>query len=101
MTPLPDFDTLLWMADNQPDELERLRSMLNREVIEESECNKAQLECLVFNLDRQLERCSNPYHRCVVAMSMMRGKLHTLQNLINEPNYLERTSADVIPLFKA
>ncbi|WP_372872490.1 DUF3135 domain-containing protein [Shewanella sp.] len=101
MTPLPDFDTLLWMADNKPDELEQLRSTLNRELIESSESNRDQLECLVFNLNCQLERCSNPYHRCVVAMSMMRSKLNTLHNIINEPDYLARESAVIIPLFKA
>ncbi|MBT1445720.1 DUF3135 domain-containing protein [Shewanella sp. JM162201] len=101
MTPLPDFDTLRWMADNEPEKLETLRSRLTREAIDNSEGNKAQLESLVFNLEQQLARCSNPYHRCVVAMSMMRSKLSTLQSVINEPDFLERSSAEVIPLFKA
>ncbi|ABL99745.1 DUF3135 domain-containing protein [Shewanella amazonensis] len=101
MTPLPDFDTLRWMADNEPQALDELRDKLNREVIDGSETNKAQLECLIYDLERQLSRCTNPYHRCVIATGMMRNKLHTLHCVINEPDFLERSCAEIIPLFKA
>ncbi|QSX39484.1 DUF3135 domain-containing protein [Shewanella cyperi] len=96
MTPLPDFDTLRWLADHEPDRLEQLQHQLNQEAIAASDGNQEQLTCLVFNLEQQLARCDNPYHRCVVAMGMMRSKLYTLSTIINEPEEFLET-AKIIP----
>ena len=96
MTHLPDFDTLKWMAEHNPEGLAKLQDIVNSEAIAVSQCQE-QLLCIKHNLDQQLALCTNPYHRCVVAISVMRGKLDTLANVVNHPADFRLTSADIIP----
>ena len=100
MTPLPDFDTLKWMAEHSPSELNQLQETLNNEAIALSGENKAQLLCIKYNLEQQLALCTNPYQRCVVAISLMRDKLSTLAYAANDPYDFRNQHAQVIPLFK-
>ncbi|MBV7317221.1 DUF3135 domain-containing protein [Shewanella sp. NIFS-20-20] len=96
MTDLPDFDTLKRMAENEPDKLAKLQETLMDELIESSGKNKEQLLSLKHHYQHKMSLCNNPYQRCVVAMTMMRNKLVTLSNVLNQPADFKATTATVI-----
>ncbi|WP_299797012.1 DUF3135 domain-containing protein [uncultured Shewanella sp.] len=99
MTQLPSFDSLKWLAENEPDELEALQKTLCREAIEHCpEANKKQLISMQHHLEQQLSRCSNPYHRCYLAMSIMNEKFLALNTIINNPMEFQENSAEVLSL---
>jgi hypothetical protein len=96
MTDLPDFDTLRWMAEHNPQQLDLLQETMNQEAIAASDVNQAQLKRVKHNLDQHLALCVNPYQRCVVTVSMMRDKLSTLALIINQPDDFYQQSAKVM-----
>ncbi|MCE9687822.1 DUF3135 domain-containing protein [Shewanella sp. AS16] len=96
MTPVPDFDTLLWLAQHQPAQLAQLQQKLNDELIAASD-NRAQLCCVKHNLEQRLSLCHNPYHRCVVIMSLMRNRLMTLATVLNHPQDFAQQQAQIMP----
>lgn len=97
MTELPDFDKLKWLAENKPDELEALRKTLCKEAIDGcTGSNKAQLISMLFNLEQQLSRCSNPYHRCYLAIRIMNDKLVALNTILNYPQEFRQQGAKVL-----
>ncbi len=50
MTELPDFDTLMWLAQNQPEELDKLQERLSDELINGSDSNQDQLRTIKHHL---------------------------------------------------
>ncbi len=99
MTQLPNFDSLKWLAENEPDELKELQKTLCKEAISHCpEANKKQLISLQYHLEQQLSRCSNPYHRCYLAMSIMNEKFLALNTIINNPIEFRQNNAEIINL---
>jgi len=99
MTQLPNFDSLKWLAENEPDELKELQRKLCNEAIEHCpEANKKQLISMQHHLEQQLSRCSNPYHRCYLAMSIMNEKFLALNTIINNPVEFRQNSAEILNL---
>ncbi|QLE85127.1 MULTISPECIES: DUF3135 domain-containing protein [Shewanella] len=98
MTQLPDFDKLLWLAQNDPNHLDKLQKLVCEEAIEScDEGNRAQLLSTQHHLEQQLARCTNPYHRCNTAMAVMHEKFLVLNQAMSDPQKFRQTKADVIP----
>ncbi|AQS35621.1 Protein of unknown function (DUF3135) [Shewanella psychrophila] len=99
MTELPNFDQLRWLADNEPDELEELQKTLCKEAIDCCpESNKEQLISMQYHLEQQLSRCTNPYHRCYLAISIMNDKFISLNTIMNSPQEFRQQNAKILTL---
>ncbi|BAJ01705.1 DUF3135 domain-containing protein [Shewanella violacea] len=99
MTELPDFDKLRWLAENEPDELEELQQTLCKEAIDSCpESNKEQLISMQFHLKQQLSLCSNPYHRCYLAIKIMNDKFIALNTIMNSPEEFRQQNAKILIL---
>ena len=81
---LPDFDTLMRLAQNSPEEFEALRDILNRELIESAPAHmQARLRGLLFQIDGRRRTASNPTQSCVSVFAMMQDSLMELHNALN------------------
>ena len=102
-TELPDFDVLLSMARNRPDELETLRHDLVRSVIDRcaSHEGRRRLEGLQFRVDMERERARTPLAACIKVSEMMCRSMADLHRSIVAPETLDappRHEASILPL---
>lgn len=82
---LPDFDTLLFMAKNDPKGLEALRKTLLKQLIESApEETKKRLHGLQFQIDARRQLSSNPMISCIKISEMMHDSFSSLRFLLNE-----------------
>ena len=99
MTELPNFDKLRWLAENDPDKLEELQKTLCKEAIDCCPASsKKQLISMLYHLQQQLSRCSNPYHRCYLASSIMYDKFIALNTIMNNPQKFRQQKAKILLL---
>ncbi|PKG57327.1 DUF3135 domain-containing protein [Shewanella sp. Choline-02u-19] len=97
MTKLPDFDQLLWLAENEPSKLDALQKKLNQEVIDESSAaSKPKLVSLLDHLEKKLSLCKTPYQRYQIVSSMMYQKLSSLNDVLNHPDEFYQHKATVL-----
>ena len=70
---LPSIDTLIILAKEQPDELERIRVELTQELIDgaSSVARKRRLEGLNFTIEMKRKSASNPMHSCLKLSELM------------------------------
>ncbi|MCH8531968.1 MAG: DUF3135 domain-containing protein [Saccharospirillum sp.] len=70
---LPSIDTLITLAKEQPDELERIRIKLTQELIEgaSSAVRRRRLEGLNFTIEMKRKTASNPMHSCLKLSELM------------------------------
>ena len=70
---LPSIDTLIILAKEQPDELERIRVELTQELIDgaSSAARKRRLEGLNFIIEMKRKSASNPMHSCLKLSELM------------------------------
>lgn len=97
---LPDFDTLVHLHKENPEELERLRLELTSAILENSPPEaRRRLEGLQFRINMELRKARTPEARCVKLSSMMHESFAELNDVLHNP-VQSRTStakADVIP----
>ncbi|GAA4892762.1 DUF3135 domain-containing protein [Ferrimonas pelagia] len=99
MTQLPDFDTLMALAKHDPEQLETLRQQLIAQTIQRSCTDKqGQLRALQHHVDQQLSRCNTPYQRMITAASLMHDRLHTLAQVLNDPDAFRQQQAQVVDI---
>lgn len=97
MTKLPDFDRLLWLAENEPSTLDALQKKLNQEAIDESSAvSKPKLVSLFDHLEKKLSLCKTPYQRYQIVSSMMYQKLSSLNDVLNHPDAFYQHKATVL-----
>lgn len=97
MTSMPSFDRLKWLAEHQPEALDKLQKKLCSEAIAaSSEANRQQLRSLQHNLEQRLSLCSNPYHRCHLAMTIMLQKFAVLSTVLNDTQAYQKKNAKVL-----
>lgn len=86
-TPIPEFDELTKMAQNNPDQLEALRLKLIDETISLADQSfQRKLRGLQFHIDMEIRRAKSPMAACVKISEMMHGSLNELRNAItNRP----------------
>ena len=103
---LPSFDTLAELAREKPDELERLRQRVTRDVISSAPRHmQDRLNGLQFQIDMERRRSSNAVGACVKLSSMMNESLGQLREALSNPEEFLRNQpqqrADVIDLSSA
>ena len=97
MTKLPSFDRLLWLANNDPKQLDMLQRQLSEEVIEESsEGSKPKLKSLLSQLENKLSLCKTPYQRFHIVSNMMYQKLASLNEVLNRPDEFYAHKAKIL-----
>lgn len=72
-TTLPNIDTLITLAKEQPEELERIRVKLTQELIDNapSTARKRRLEGLNFTIEMKRKSAKNPLHGCIKISELM------------------------------
>jgi len=105
---LPDFDTLMTLAKENPKELERIRARLTNDVFEQAPDEiKRRLHGLQFRIKMELKRAKNPNAACIKLSSMMHDSFARLNERLNSfervthgesnPKSETRPSAKIIP----
>jgi len=90
---LPDFDTLMEMAKNAPDQLESLRSEMIQEVIDDAEPEHQQrLKGLQFTIDMEIERAPNSYVSCMKLSALMHNSMSRLRSYFDENGEIQEPS---------
>lgn len=87
---LPCFDTLLQLAQEAPDELERLRADLSHKVINSAPAEqRPRLRGLQFQIDSRREIAKTPLAACIHLSRMMHQSFDQLRDALNyaEENY--------------
>lgn len=89
---LPDFDELLFLANNKPDDLERLRKQLIEEAIQDAPPEyQRRLRGIQFQVDMKIRQSANPMSACVAISELMYESLHQLQLTLNDPEQAQAT----------
>jgi hypothetical protein len=81
---LPNFDTLRYLAEHDPERLERLRRVLTERLIARApERSKQRLRGLQFEIDARISLAPNPIAACVALSSMMHDTFGHLARALN------------------
>lgn len=81
---LPSFDTLRYLAEHDPDRLERLRRVLTERLISRApERSKQRLRGLQFEIEARVSIAPNPIAACVALSSMMHTTFGHLARALN------------------
>lgn len=99
---LPSFDTLVDIAKEDPEQLERLRDALTQQLIDNAPTHMHhRLNGLQFKIDLERERAGSALSACITISEMMHESLHRLKEILTNPEeYLRNQtshSAEVIP----
>lgn len=88
---LPEFDLLMRLAQENPNELEALRSRLNEQLIESApERIQHRLKGLLFQIDAKRRVANNPMQSCMAVYEMMQDSLLELHNALNAASSMDR-----------
>lgn len=83
---LPDFDTLLSLHEDDPEELEKIREDLTDAIFENAqESTRRKLEGLQFRISMELRRARTPQARCIKISSMMHDSFAQLHHALHSP----------------
>ena len=94
-TPLPDFEELTEMAQQDPDQLEALRLQIIEETISQAEEHKQRkLRGLQFHIDMEIRRSKSPMAACIKISEMMHHSLQELRTALTSD--AEQASATII-----
>lgn len=96
---LPDFDTLLCLHEEDPEELEKIREDLTDAILENAqESNRRKLEGLQFRINMELRRARTPQARCVKLSNMMHDSFAQLHQALHNPGaVIPRHNATILP----
>lgn len=88
---LPEFEVLVDLARNDPDELEAIRQSLTREVIDGARTveHRQRLTGLQFRIDMECRRSGSPMGAAIRLSEMMCRSLADLQMSIVAPHELD------------
>ena len=97
---LPDVDTLIAMAQEDPERLELLRRSMMAALIDSApnEQIKKRLRGLRFKIDLERERAKTPLAACITLSEMMHESLAELHRALVDPDAREQNTekADVV-----
>ena len=84
---LPDFDSLMKLARNNPEEFEMLRETLIEDAILSAKTdNHRRLRGLQFQIDMTRRKAKTPLAACIRISSLMQSSLIELRDFINGPH---------------
>ncbi|MDA8962586.1 DUF3135 domain-containing protein [Pseudomonadales bacterium] len=90
---LPDFDTLRFMAKNDPEGLESLRLALCNKVIDEApEHAKPRLHGLMFQINSRRSLAASEMEACEELSSMMQESLQHMQSMLKDLRTMQSES---------
>lgn len=90
---LPEFDTLVKMAQESPDELEALREEMVESVISSARQDfQRRLRGLQFQIDMTRAKSKTPLAACIRITELMYDSFHDLHTRLNEPYNFSRCS---------
>ena len=90
---LPDFDTLRFMAKNDPEELESLRLALCNKVIDEAPDHaKPRLHGLMFQINSRRSLAASELEACEELSSMMQESLQQMQSMLKDLRTMQSES---------
>lgn len=82
---LPDFDKLKEMAENNPEQLEKLRvEMCDRLIQEAPEKYRRKLRGLQFRIDMERRKAKSPMAACIAISGMMHDSFDQLRQALND-----------------
>lgn len=94
---LPTFEALRELAQNDPDQLEQLKSELIDELISNAAPNtQRRLKGLQFQIEMERRRAQNPMAACVKISAMMHDSLSELSSMLraqSNPSYVHSPAA--------
>lgn len=98
---LPDFDTLLSLHEEDPQELDKIRADLTDAIFESaSESSRRKLEGLQFRINMELRRARTPQARCVKLSSMMHDSFVQLHEALHSPKLSPPSQdAKILPFY--
>ncbi len=100
---LPSFETLLKMAKQDPEALERVRQQhIDKAISNAPEGYRQRLSGLQFQIDGIRRTSKSPMSACINISKMMHDSLHTLKTYIDEsetPEILEPSEAATVLAF--
>lgn len=79
-TSIPDFDSLVQLAQNDPGALELLRT----ELIEQPEAQRQKLERMQFRINGVIRMANNPIHTCVLLNDLLMASASDLLQKLNQ-----------------
>jgi len=92
-TPIPEFDQLTAMAQNNPEQLEALRRQMIEETISQAdESMQRKLHGLQFHIDMEIRRAKTPMAACIKISEMMHGSLSKLRSALNDQSNQEAST---------
>lgn len=101
---LPEFDTLRYLAEHDPERLEHLRNALTEMLIARSPAESQQrLRGLQFQINARIRLAPNPIAACIAVSSMMHDTLEQLQRTLCEgadEEIIEQQSARILPFIR-
>lgn len=81
---LPSFDTLRYLAEHDPERLERLRRVLTERLISRApERSRQRLRGLQFEIEARVSLAPNPIAACVTLSSMLQTSFDHLAHVLN------------------
>ena len=81
---LPDFERLRYLAEEKPEELERLRMLYSQHLIDRApEKLRRKLQGLLFKIDMETRRSKNSIDSCIKISRMMMDSFSELQDALN------------------
>jgi hypothetical protein len=84
---MPNFDTLLHLAQHDPQQLEDLRDQLARKTINSApEPLRKRLRGLQFQIDAKRRLAKTPLSACIHISNMMHQSLEELSEVLNRPS---------------
>lgn len=82
---LPDFDTLMQMAKDDPEALEQLRQDSIAELLDAAPANmRRRLEGLQFQIDAKRQLAKTPMQACITLSRMMHESFEDLRIALNQ-----------------
>lgn len=80
---LPDFDNLVELAEQHPEELEALRQRCNQQLVDAApEHMKQRMNGLLFKIDMEKRRSKNPTQACIRLSRLMADSYIDMQSAI-------------------
>ena len=101
----PDVDTLMEIAKNDPDALDRIKQEAVDDLINSAaEKDQQRLRGLQWQVDMELKKSKNPMEGCIKVSEMMHEKLWELRAALQnqeegefEPYFEEDLNAEILP----
>lgn len=84
-TSIPDFDSLVQLAQNDPGALEQLRTeLIEQHIAKQPEAQRQKLERMQFRINGVIRMANNPIHTCVLLNDLLMASASDLLQKLNQ-----------------